>query len=785
MGNAAAPDLCTIFPDCAETSAGMAQALADAVPDAVLVFDKRERLAFANAPARRYLLANQFPRNAELSALNAAFRASRSFAGPPVSAGELPVARALLGETVGPEEYLVQLDRQGVSLWVEFVARPLRKEGEISGAILIVRNIADRKRQELAQQHSEQFRDLIYEGNLTGVIHSSVEGRILDCNEVIVKMLGYSSREELRGTQALQLYFNRRERERVLRIINRQRRLREFELCYKRKDGSACWGLVNARLFDERAGQFAGTIIAVVVDITDLKLQADTLRRSEQRFSAFMRHLPGIAFIKNPDGKYVYGNEAFGKLFSRTSAEIVSTTDWELWPAEESARHRENDAVVIRTGNPLERLEAITQADGEHTWLISKFPIFDETGKVCLVGGIGVDLTERQVLEDQLAQARKMEALGRLAGGVAHDFNNLLTVISGYGQLALESGSGSPSGQVSRYLQEMLNAARRAAGLTARLLAFSRPQSIEAKTLDLCGLVRDLERLLQRLIGEHIDLAVHCSQEPCYIQADPHQIEQVLVNLAINSRDAMPLGGILDIHCSALAQPIERAGIAPLEIRLEVRDTGVGMDGSVKAQLFEPFFTSKEKGRGTGLGLATVYGVVTEAGGKIEVDSSPGEGCAFRIYLPRAPEPVETHLPAPVTYAPPGIETVLLVEDEPSVRTLAEAMLKRLGYSVVTADSGLAALEIWRKLEGGVDILLTDVVMPQMSGGELAQKLRGMKPALKILFMSGYTDDMLIHHGVLEGEIHLIQKPFTAEMLGARLRSVLDGETSSGHAAAG
>ena len=485
-----------------------------------------------------------------------------------------------------------------------------------------------------------------------------------------------------------------------------------------------------------------------------------------------MRHLPGIAFIKDLNGKYVYYNEASWTQFGKRPEEIVGKTDEDIWTTEEAARHRGYDLSVIESGGLAQFVESVTQADGVHDWLIFKFPIV-ENGKVALVGGIGIDITERRTLEEQLTQARKMEALGRLAGGVAHDFNNLLTVISGYGQLALESLS-APAERLESYIQEIVNSARRAAGMTGQLLAFSRRQVVEPRVIDLAELVENIEPLLRRMIGEHVELKMHCVPERCLVRADLHQLEQVLMNLAGNARDAMPLGGLLEIECTALANPIEKPGYGPLGVLLEVRDNGIGMNEATKARIFDPFFTSKDKGRGTGLGLSTVYGVVSQAGGLIEVDSEPGEGSRFRIYFPLAPGEAEQLNAAPPDTIPVGLETVLLVEDEPALRELAEAVLKKLGYNVFIAPGGEAALGIWEEHQGSINVLLTDVIMPKMSGSELAKKLREKNPRLKILFMSGYTDDMLKDYGVLGGETQLIQKPFTAEGLARKLRSVLD-----------
>lgn len=752
----------------------MLKSTLDALPDPLLLYDTGARLVFANAVARQYLeqrgvlLADA--ENGLFGMLRIFDPATRNV----LSVEQRPVARALRGETLDRIEYAVRPVRQGAPFWIECGARPLRGAGGgIRGVAVVFRDITERKSRELELESADQLREFIYKGNLTGILHTTVDGRILDCNDAIVRMLGYSSKAELQAIRAPQIYYDPADRERLLRLVSTSTDVREFEINFRRRDNSRGWALLSCRQLDPRPGQVGGTLVSTVVDITDRKAWEESLRRSERTFAAFMSHLPGVAFIKDVNGKYVYYNEASSALFHMRPEEVVGKTDDDIWPAEDAARHRANDAIVIENGIPIEFVEPVTQADGIHSWLVFKFPILENEGPA-MVGGIGIDITERRMLEDQLTQARKMEALGRLAGGVAHDFNNLLTVISGYGQLALEGLGVTPTPRLISYLQEILNSARRASGLTGQLLAFSRRQAVQPKVLDLCALVKSIELLLQRMIGEHVDLTVRCGPEPCLIQADAHQIEQVLMNLAVNARDAMPLGGTLDIDCHLMAEPRERLGQPTLNILLEVTDTGVGMDAALKARIFEPFFTSKDKGKGTGLGLSTVYGVVSQAGGEVEVESEPGKGSRFLIYFPSAPpdaEPANT----PVMHATPhGLETILLVEDEASVRALAETVLKKLGYNVLVADSGNAALDLWRERRESIDALLTDVIMPHMSGGELAHKLREMNPRLKVLFMSGYTDDMIASHGVLAGETQLIQKPFTAEGLGRKLRDVLD-----------
>jgi two-component system cell cycle sensor histidine kinase/response regulator CckA len=686
-----------------------------------------------------------------------------------------PAARALAGENAEPAEFAARAPNLKTLFWLECGAKPVRgSDGTVEGVAFTLQDITDRRKREIALTSATRLRDFIYYGNVSGVIHTTVDGRIVDTNDAMVRMLGYPSKEALQAVRAPQYYYDPADRDRLLRLIAAKHSLNDYEICFRRKDNSRCWVLVNVRLLEPAAGEVGGSIIATVMDITERKLWEETLHQSEQRFATFMRHLPGIAFIKDLDGRYVYYNDACVALFGKSPAEIVGRTDAELWPADNAALYRSNDASVIETRRPVEVTEPVKHRDGPHSWLIYKFPILED-GEVYFVGGIGIDITERQTLEEQLTQSRKMEALGRLAGGVAHDFNNVLTVISGYGQLALEGIDSTPHERLTMYLQEILSSARRAAGLTGQLLAFSRRQVIQPKVLDLAGLLSNLERLLRRMIGEHVELTLHCGDEPCLVRADANQLEQVMLNLAANARDAMPLGGTLDIGCHVLAEPRERPGLAALGVVVEVRDNGIGMDETVRGQLFEPFFSSKDKAKGTGLGLSTAYGVVTQADGEIEVESEPGEGTVFRIYFPLATGEVEV-LPAPHEDVPAQmhLEMVLLVEDEESVRTLTEMILRRQGYRVLTADCGAAALEIWNTRKDEIDILLTDVIMPQMSGSQLAHRLREMRPDLKVLFMSGYTDDMIAGHGVLAGETQLIQKPFSSRDLGIKLRAVLD-----------
>jgi two-component system cell cycle sensor histidine kinase/response regulator CckA len=385
--------------------------------------------------------------------------------------------------------------------------------------------------------------------------------------------------------------------------------------------------------------------------------------------------------------------------------------------------------------------------------------------------------------EERLRQAQKMEAVGRLAGGVAHDFNNLLTVIISYSDLLLEDlGSDDPKrddvGQIRK-------AAEGAAALTRQLLAFSRQQVLQPKALDLKATVAGTEKLLNRLIGEDIRLITFLAPDLGVVKADPGQIEQIIINLAVNARDAMPTGGRLTIEAANvdMGEAYVR-GHAPATpgryVMLALSDTGIGMDEQTKARIFEPFFTTKEPGKGTGLGLATVYGIVKQSGGFIWVYSEPGHGTSFKVYLPRVDEPAEPAA-APTATAEParGTETVLVVEDAASVRMVTRQVLERYGYTVLEAPNGDTALRLAAKHHGPIHLLLTDVVMPGLSGRQLAEQLAQLRPDMKLLYASGYADHAIVHHGILEPGIAYLEKPFTPETLGRRVRQLLDSSPAA------
>jgi two-component system, cell cycle sensor histidine kinase and response regulator CckA len=419
--------------------------------------------------------------------------------------------------------------------------------------------------------------------------------------------------------------------------------------------------------------------------------------------------------------------------------------------------------------------------DGSIHWIVDVGRTFyDAAGTPVRAAGVSMDVTAQRNLEEQFHQAQKMESIGNLAGGIAHDFNNLLTAILGYSNVLLEEEAAALKPEVARsFIEEIQKAGERAATLTNQLLAFSRRQMIQPTVLDINAVIGALDRMLQRLIGEDIELTTHLAPMLGSTRADPGQIEQVIMNLVVNARDAMPTGGKITIETSNVeldeAYARQHIDVPPGRyVMLAVSDTGTGMTPEVQARVFEPFFTTKPKGRGTGLGLATIYGIVKQNQGDIWVYSEPGKGTSFKVYLPRV-DAAPIVVQAKPTTVPTGHgEVVLLVEDDHRVRKLARELLSRNGYEVIEGADAEDAIRVATSYSKRIDLLLTDVVMPGMSGRLLAQRLTEHHPGLKVLYMSGYTDDAIVHHGVLTPDIAFLQKPFTPTMFARAVRDVLD-----------
>ncbi len=540
--------------------------------------------------------------------------------------------------------------------------------------------------------------------------------------------------------------------------------------------------------FTDEESRLAQTIAGNVAFALERARAIEAVQASEERFRQMAENIREIFYMSDPKQPAVlYVSPAYEEIWGRSCSSLYKQPRSFLDAVLPEDRERVAAAHAKQLQGELTHEEyRISRPNGEIRWIWdSSFPIKDDTGEVYRIAGIAEDISERKRAEealrkseDQLRKAQRMEAVGRLAGGVAHDFNNMLTAIIGTAELAmLELHRDHP---VRRDLKEIKQTADRAASLTRQLLAFARQQIIAPGVLNLNDLITNLDKMLRRLIGEDIELIITPAPDIGSIKVDAGQIEQVIVNLAVNARDAMPAGGKLVVETTNFTVVPEFAaqhpGLMPGEyVILAVSDSGLGMTEEVKARLFEPFFTTKEVGKGTGLGLATCYGIIKQNRGYIQVESEVGHGSTFRLYWPRIDEKTDaTPQLLPTGAIPPGTETVLLVEDEPSVREVATRMLRDQGYNVMVAANGEEALQLARANEP-IHLLVTDVVMPRLSGKAVADQLKILRPEIKVLFISGYSDDTIIRHGAAEAaSLNFLQKPFSPSLLAYKIREVLD-----------
>jgi len=510
------------------------------------------------------------------------------------------------------------------------------------------------------------------------------------------------------------------------------------------------------------------------------------LRMSERRFRALVEESWDAVALFGSDGSILYGSPATTRLLGYDLSEFVGRNAMELiHPDDRAAVLVSLQEAMVAPRARVQVAARVRHKNGSWRYLEGVFTnLLDDPSVAAIVNNYR-DVTDRRILEEQVMLSKKMEAIGRLAGGVAHDFNNILTAIGGYTDLLL--ADLPPDDHRRHDVEEIYQAAQRAAGLTQQLLAFSRRQVLQPKVIDLNALVPEIEKMLRRLIGEDILFATVLHPHLGNVRADPGQIEQVIVNLAVNARDAMPDGGRLTIETRNVELDAEYAVDHPTVkpgryVMLAVTDSGVGMDEETKSRIFEPFFTTKVRGKGTGLGLATVYGIVQQTGGHIWPYSEPGRGTTMRVYLPRVDAPADA-IEHPSDAAPDtlrGNETILVVEDEAPVRAVTRQLLERNGYTVLEAPDGAAALALVDGAAGSrhIDLLLTDVIMPGMSGRELADKLKARRPNVRVLFMSGYTDDAVVRHGMLEPGLAYLEKPFRPPMLLKKVRGVLQSTAS-------
>jgi PAS domain S-box-containing protein len=635
---------------------------------------------------------------------------------------------------------------------------------------------ASRRAAQQAQQEVEQRYRALAEHSPTGIFHSDANGKTLYVNDAWCRITGLS-KEEAMGhgwKKAIHPWDRESKIAEWSELVDQGQGLRGGEYRILRPNGDVVWAegyAVELRDENENVGGFVGS----VHDITEYKLAEEIIRESEERYRTLFEQSLDCIYISSPTGRFIDINQAGVDLLGLESKhEALQANIPMLYfnPDDRQTLLLELEEKGVVSSRELQ----LKRADGSLITVIASITtVRDEKGRLQTMRGILRDVTATRQMERQLRQGQKMEAIGRLAGGVAHDFNNLLTAIIGYADLlSLSLPAETP---MSQNAEEIKSIARRGASLTKQLLAFSRRQLVAPKTVVLNDIVDDMRSLLERLIGEDVVLVTNLDPELGMVLADPTQIEQIVVNLALNGRDAMSDGGTLSIttdicDCRTSNNP-RYAGLPQARyIRLTVVDEGTGIDPEIQDRIFEPFFSTKNDAQGTGLGLATVYGAVRQAGGQIFLTSQPGQGSTFEVLLPEAPKEVETpEAPNRRASTKGGSETILIAEDEPTVRQFLASLLSSQGYSVLTACDGQEALDMARDHEGRIDLLLSDVVMPKMNGIELAKQLRDEIDHLKILLVTGYSENQVALRDV--GDAYL-QKPFAPQVLTKCLRELLD-----------
>ena len=637
------------------------------------------------------------------------------------------------------------------------------------------------------QENEQRFR-ATFEQAAVGIAHVAPDGRLIRANQKLCDIVGYNREELFQKTFQDIIYHKDLDAylELSRQVLAGDVRASSIEMRCIHQDDSVVWANLTVSMVHHASGNPA-YFIYVIEDISERKQAEDNLHKSEGHLHTLVQTIPDLVWLKDQDGVYLSCNQIFERLFGAKEADIVGKTDYDFVDRELADFFRGHDRKAIAAGKPTSNEEWVTFSDDGKSVLLEtiKTPMFNERGMLIGVLGIGRDITERKKaeeekikLESQLQQAQKMEAIGQLAGGVAHDFNNMLGVIIGHAEMAMENVDQSQP--LYANLEEIRKAATRSADITRQLLAFARKQTVAPKVIDLNETIEGMLKMLRRLIGENIDLTWKPGAGLWAVKIDPSQIDQILANLFVNARAAITGVGKMtvetgnstfdDEYCDA------HAGFAPGEYaRIVVSDSGNGIDKETMSHIFEPFFTTKGVGEGTGLGLATVYGAVRQNNGFINVYSEPGRGTTFTIYLPHhVSEVVRVWTEETMEPVQRGNETILLVEDEPAILEMTKMILQRFGYTVLTAGTPLEALRLVSELTVKIHLLLTDVIMPEMSGRDLAKSLLLLNPHLKCLYMSGYTSDIIAQQGILDEGFQFIQKPFSKNDLVAKVRMVLE-----------
>jgi PAS domain S-box-containing protein len=611
---------------------------------------------------------------------------------------------------------------------------------------------------------SDLFRQLCGDAGV-GIYAARADGTIVWCNAALARMLGFDSADEAARANLDAIHASPSHRATLLEYLRTGQRIDRLAMRFRRRDG----GVIDVAGSVTGVFDAGGDVVELHGFFLDVTREAEVEQRARQFHAVFLDAVDAM-LILDDERRIVEANRAAAALFGRAAGEMVERSLDELMEGE-AERLSAAWAELLALGEAKHTHRMLVDGRGARLVECSYRSAGQEGRHLC----VACDITDRRLLEERLVQSEKVESVGRLAGGIAHDFNNLLTAILGYTELLLAS---RPAGDPDRAdLEEIQKAGQRAAALTQQLLAYSRKQMLVPKEVDLNQTLLNLRAMLTRLIREDISLTCELAPEPAYVKIDPTQLEQVIINLVLNARDAMPGGGSIQLEVARVGRreadpPADHAGKALQYIRLRVVDNGVGIRPEVKAHLFEPFFTTKEIGKGTGLGLASVYGIVRQSEGFISVESESGRGAAFTMHFP-AVDAIAAREEAPS--APPlsdgGKETILLVEDEDAVRVIIGAVLRRQGYQVLEAATARGAIEIFQQRGPEIDLLVTDVIMPEMNGPSLAQRLVAIRPELRVLFISGYAD---MAFEETEGpNVSFLGKPFQASTLAGKVREVL------------
>jgi PAS domain S-box-containing protein len=610
---------------------------------------------------------------------------------------------------------------------------------------------------------------VLFENNLAAVYVSSPEGRLLNCNSAFLRMYGFQSKEQALECSAVFLYSDAEEREQFLIDLGRQGHVLNYECKQRRQDGTVFWILERATIVRGPDGN--SFIEGTAIDITERKQSEIALKQSEERFATVFRQSPVGCGIVTLDGVFLNVNESLLRMLALPAEKVIGKSGVELglWT---SQSHRDEFYRRLRAEGAVQNLEIrFKDANGvEHIALY--FATLVRIGDKECIFGMQLDQTEQRALEAKFLQAQKMEALGRLAGGVAHDFNNLLGVIGGYAEL-LEAKLESAEG-LRRYCSKIIDTTQRASGLTRQLLTFSRKEIVRPVPLQTGQALQELTAILPRLIGEDIELCVDLRATGTVV-IDKTHFEQIIFNIIINSRDAMPAGGQIFVATEDVLRPaLTSSGNVAIGqyVAMRIRDTGIGMDEETRLHAFEPFYTTKEVGRGTGLGLATVYGIVQQCRGEIAIESSPRKGTQVTILLPVAVSDGSGAGEASQQETKRGNGGILLVEDELDLRNVNAEFLTALGYSVTCAGSGPEALDLLTAA-GQIDLVITDVVMPKMSGREFADRLLQLRPNTRLLYVSGYTDDIVLQNGISKQGMFFLQKPYSLKDLAGKVQTLM------------